>query len=142
MEGREIDYQSPSTNTKVFTLEEQLDELCSYYMAIGVPYNEFWYGDYTKLKYYDEAHKKKIEQTNQELWMQGLYFYNALGVCLSNAFSKRNAKKQEYIKEPLRIFPKTEMEKEQEKEQERLKAIKNFELMRMSYQAKKKKEQK
>ena len=54
-------------------MEEQLDQLCIYYMSLGVPYDEFWYGDYCALKYYEEAYLKKRKIHNEEFWMQGMY---------------------------------------------------------------------
>lgn len=87
------------------------------YMLYGMSYDEFWYGKPELAKYYREKHKLEIEQTNQQLWLQGLYIYDALAVVMSNAFSKR---KDKYIEKPFDLFPPTEEEKEAKAEQIRL----------------------
>ena len=65
---------------------DMLDKACIYYMAMGVSYDEFWHGDYTKLKYYREAYKLKAKMNNSEAWLQGMYFYDAVSTALNNAF--------------------------------------------------------
>lgn len=91
-----------------------LDRACSQWMAIGVPYDVFWNGDYTQLKYYEEAHEYVLKQRNYEMWLQGMYFYDAISTALARAFDKRSH--AEYAKEPYRITPMTEMEQEIEKQ--------------------------
>lgn len=76
-------------------------------MLYGMSYDEFWYGKPILAKYYREKHKLEIEQTNQQLWLQGLYIYDAFAVVLGNAFSKR---KNKYLDKPLELFPPTEEE--------------------------------
>ena len=91
-----------------------LDKACVQWMSIGVPYDEFWNGDYTQLKYYEDVYSLKMKQKNYEMWLQGMYFYDAMSVSLSRAFDKRSH--VEYPKEPYRIMPMTEMEQEAEKQ--------------------------
>lgn len=92
---------------------EWLDECCAYYMTIGVPVKEFWFGDYTMLKYYVKAHELRAEQSNQEMWWQGYYDFIAYSTALSNLnFSGKKHKPNEYIKEPIRITPLSEEEKQ------------------------------
>lgn len=91
---------------------ETLDKLCSYYMALGVPADEFWNGDYTMLKYYVERHRIAVEQQNEQLWLQGLYFYDALVVALSQSMTKHSTAK--YPEKPYRLTPLSEDEQELE----------------------------
>lgn len=51
-------------------------------------------------------------------WVQGLYVYDALAVCLSNAFSKSGAKRKNYIERPIDIYPPTEQEKKRREQEE------------------------
>lgn len=106
------------------SISQWLDELCSFYMAIGVGYDEFWYGDFTRLKYYVEANKNKRIAKNEEMWLQGMYFDNALQAEIHNLASKKGAAPKKYLEKPIEIFPKTEREKELEKKQEDKKLIK------------------
>lgn len=101
--------------------------MCAYYMAIGVPYHEFWYGDPTQLKHYAKAHELRSEQRNQEMWLQGLYNFRAFKAVIE-AFSwslggKKGKKPDGYIDKPLRLTEKTEAEKEAEAEKARQKII-------------------
>ena len=122
MEGNEVDLlpnlpsdeeEKPKSDTPI---SDWLDKLCPYYMMIGVPYDEFWHGDYTHLKYYVEKHKLEIEKRNQELWLQGLYNYDALTTAISNALAKSAGQRKKYPEKPYRITEKTEEEKQAEKE--------------------------
>ncbi len=109
MESEEVIPQD--TTPLSVSYEEYLEELCAYYMSIGVPCDEFWHGDYTYLKYYEQAHAKKLEEQNTLAWIQGMYVYNAVGTALANAFGKREAK---YIQEPLDFVPKSEYQQKLE----------------------------
>lgn len=124
MEGNEVDFfpdlpskEDISKSESDTPISDMLDKLCPYYMMIGVSYDEFWNGDYTRLKYYEECHRLEIEKRNQELWLQGLYNYAALTIALSNAFAKKGSHPKEYLDKPIRITPMNEVEKEQEKKQ-------------------------
>lgn len=81
-------------------------------MALGVPCDEFWDGDYTRLKYYVDKHRIAVEQQNEQLWLQGVYFYEALSVALAQAFSKHSQAK--YPEKPYRLTPLSEEEQELE----------------------------
>lgn len=86
-------------------------------MLYGMTYDEFWFGKPILAKYYREKHKLEIEQTNQQLWLQGLYIYDALSVVMNNSFSKR---KEKYVEKPFDIFQKSEEEKKAEAQKTRL----------------------
>ena len=90
-------------------------------MQYGMTYEQFWYGEPVIAKYYAELHKLKRKQTNEEMWVNGMYTLQALQVALNNAFNKHKIK---YVDKPFDIFPKTEMEIEAEKEAEREKLVK------------------
>lgn len=80
-------------------------------MLYGMTYDEFWYGDPIRAAAYRKLHRLKVEQRNEELWLGGLYFHNAVCVALNNAFSKT---KQKYINKPLQMFPPDKDEREQQ----------------------------
>lgn len=71
-----------------------------------------------KLRPYLLAEDLKKEQQNYNLWLQGLYNMIAVRTVVSNALAKKGSKLQEYPKEPFRITPYTEEEKEQRKRKE------------------------
>ena len=98
--GRQ-DLDSPS-DVKWLTFAELADELCPQYMSMGVPYNEYWHGDYTQLEHYQKAFELRRERANYDAWLQGAYVYDA--VCMASpilhAFAKSGTKPVPYHKEP------------------------------------------
>lgn len=75
---------------------------------------DFWHGDYGEA--YRESYKIRKEELNWGYWLQGLYFYNAINVALSNAFSKNSHEK--YPDKPYEIFPPNEEEIKRKQEAE------------------------
>ena len=107
-------------------------------MAIGMSLAEYWEGSPHLVKYYRQAHRMKREEENQRLWLQGLYFHDALNASLSNLFKKKGSKAVRYMAQPLEIFPKTEEEKEKEAIKERQKAVDYFNRLIKEQQKRKK----
>ena len=91
-------------------------------------YDEYWYGDVWAIIPIYKAYKLKQEQTNFDLWLQGMYIYDAVGRLspILHAFAKKGAKPQPYIKEPYQFGEKSIPEQEQIAENERLKSIMFF----------------
>lgn len=113
------------------TLGEQFDQWCAFYMMIGVSFDEFWYGDYCRLKYYQEAYRLKRKADNERMWLQGAYNYEGHAITLSNAFSKHSHLK--YPEKPYDIIEKTEREKIAEKEAKIKKVIANLNRLKDSW---------
>ena len=70
---------------------------------------------------YRKAFKLKRKLDNEQAWLQGMYFYDAVAVCLNNVLSKRGSEKPQYVERPFDIFPLTEREKKQREMEERAK---------------------
>lgn len=108
-------------------MTEVFNNLCPYYMALGMTYNEFWLGSPALVKAYKEAHKYRVRMRNEELWLQGLYCYNAFSSVMEgfgySLGGRKGSKPQGYLKKPIEIGEKTEQEKRREAEIERQKAI-------------------
>ena len=104
MEG-ESGLGSPSETVRLLTFAELADELCPQYMSIGVPYREYWYGDYTQLEYYARAFEFQRERMNYGAWLQGAYIYDALCMVqpILHANAKRGARPVPYHKEPYGV---------------------------------------
>lgn len=107
---------------------ELFEQLCPYYMSIGMTYEQFWYDDVRLAEYYRKADDLRLKRKNQELWLQGMYVYEAL--CDASPlfrFSMKGGqiKPQPYTQEPYPITEEEAREREERKaraEQERLKA--------------------
>lgn len=98
-------------------------------MVMGMTYEQFWEQSPRLAVAYRKAYRLRREAENEQAWLQGLYVYDAFAVCLTNAFSKRGAKKQNYIEKPIDIFPLTEREKKRREAEENAKMQAAMEAM-------------
>lgn len=96
---------------------QKFEELCGYYMSIGMTYEDYWDGDNCKTKYYRKMDELRKERRNYDLWLQGAYFYEAL-LDASPAFNPMSAKKKPF---PYRETPIPITKHESEKVEERTK---------------------
>lgn len=108
---------------------ELFDKMCPFFMSCGMSYDLYWHGDPYAPRMFYKAQKLQNERHNQEMWLQGLYIYNAFSVVLSNAFSKKGSKPAKYIEKPFPLYPPTKEEREAEALKERQKAIRSFQAM-------------
>ena len=90
-------------------------------------YDDYWYATPLLVKTYYKCHKLQMEQRNQEMWWQGMYFLKAMECVMSSAFGKKGSEIIEYPKEPVPLSPKKDdTPTEYEAEKERQKAIASF----------------
>lgn len=71
---------------------------------------EYWHGKNELKPMYREVDRLWKQRRNEELWLQGLYIYNAFGSILKGL----NGRADPYVKKPYDIIPKTEKVVEQE----------------------------
>lgn len=110
----------PSQVEHIF-LYEKFEELCPFYMSIGMSYNDFWKEDVTLTKVYLAAYrikeKRQYEIMKWQNWEQGLYIYEAL--CdvspILRAFSKAK-KPLPYPEKPYGMEGNDENTEHKEKE--------------------------
>jgi hypothetical protein len=102
-EGSEQDGSLP-----FFTYTERFYEQFPYYLSIGMTPDQYWNGDPALVKYYRKADELKLERKNQELWLQGMYIYEA--ICdaspLLHSFAKKGTKPHPYSEKPYPITNK------------------------------------
>lgn len=98
-------------------MSETFHQLAPYYIAIGMTADEYWKGNPYLAKEYSEAHKLRVEERNQEMWLQGFYIWQALEVAFHNhpAMPIKSIKPEKYLEKPIRITPLTEAEKAEER---------------------------
>lgn len=83
-----------------------------FYLSIGMSYEQYWNDDCTIAIYYRKAYELQRSRTNEQLWLQGLYIYDAL-IDVAPALRAMGAKPPEkYPEEP---YPITDKEMEQRK---------------------------
>lgn len=98
------------------TWKEQFEEAFPYYLMYGMTESQYWDGDCLLVKYYRKKDELEQDRLNEQLWMQGLYVYEAI-IRLAPAlvpFAK-NPNIEKYLEKP---FPRTSSAMENEKEQE------------------------
>jgi hypothetical protein len=87
---------------------------------MGMTYEQYWDAPPHLAVAYRKAYILRRKTENEQAWLAGLYVYDAFAVCLANVFAKRGAKKQQYLEQPMDIFPLTEREKKRRKQEERI----------------------
>lgn len=90
----------------------------------------------SKMKPYIEADRLRLESKNYELWLQGVYFFDAISIALTNAFAAKGKKPVEYPSKPRKITPDTPEEREARAKREREKAIAFFKSMERNFKEK------
>lgn len=97
---------------------------------------EFWEGDPWLAAAYRKSVGIRNQRHSEEMWLQGLYIFNAVSTAVGNAFRKKGTKPQPYMEEPIRVTPMTEAEKEARAERERQKVIAYFNNMEKKWKKK------
>lgn len=99
-------------------------------------YEQYWYGDTWLVHDYIEAQKFRLEQREYEMWLQGLYNYEALqsALSVSEFFRAKGKQPLKYPQKPHgvweRIDPEVEAQKQAQREEaERLKAVAYFDAL-------------
>ena len=92
-------------------------------MAIGMTYEQYWYGDPLMVRDYYKADKLRRERIDEQAWLSGLYIVKALDAVVGNMFRESGQSPAEYPSDPLTVLIKKEKEaekSEKDKEQEAL----------------------
>ena len=101
-----------------FTYTEKFYEFFPYYLSIGMTPEQYWEGDCTLVKYYRKAEELRNEKRNQELWLQGMYVYEA--ICdvapILHAFAKKGTKPTPYSDKPYPLTREQVQNEEEEKQ--------------------------
>lgn len=122
-ESEQKKVRSPlSTYTEVFY------DVFPRYLAMGMTYDQFWNDDPMLAKYYREAEEIRKEIRNQELWLQGLYVYEAISDLspILHAFAKKGTKPHPYPDSPVPITKKEIERVKEEKEKQEFEKGKRF----------------
>lgn len=87
-------------------------------MSIGMSYDDFYNGDVNMVGAYRKAQELREKRNNAELWLQGMYFYEALcdaSPLFRLSLTKGIVKPEPYVKEP---YPITQAEVREREERE------------------------
>ena len=80
-------------------------------MAMGMTYEQYWYGDPWAVVSFRRAHELRKKMTNEQMWLMGLYVNSAVQSAVS-AFGKNP---RPYMKEPIDVEAHIDTEKEKQK---------------------------
>ena len=117
--------EKSSTQKEYSSFTEVFEEMCPYFMSIGVTYEQFWYGDFDICKYALKAEKLRNVKKNNDFWWNSLYIFRAL-LDASPAFHDFGSGDEVKIKPLDRPLPLTQEEAE-EREQQKIRE--NQEMM-------------
>ena len=118
-----------------FTFTEKFEELCPFYLSLGMTWEQYWDGDASMTIMFRKAYELKQEQENQRLWLQGAYFYEAL-CCVAPALRMfKPQKPTPYRSEPIPLTGKREPpeRKEDREKKSDQKAKAYMEMFAMSF---------
>ncbi len=123
-EGSEQDSSLPFV-----TYTERFNEQFPYYLSIGMTPEQYWDGDPEWARAFRKADEIRMERKNQELWLQGMYVYEA--ICdaspILHDFAKKGTKPYPYADKP---YPITEKQHKRNKvDAEKVKFDKGKKLM-------------
>ena len=105
--------QKPTTSPQ--DMLDYLDDLFAYALLIGMSYEQYWLDDPKLMKAYIKADEMRQIRKNNDMWLQGLYNYLAVGnlAPILNPLSKDH-KARPYLKQPMPITQKEiELQEEQ-----------------------------
>ena len=108
----------PSRLLPHITYTEKFHEQFPYYLSIGMTPEQYWDGDPSWAKAFRKADEIRMERRNQELWLQGMYVYEA--ICdaspILHDFAKKGTKPHPYVDKPYPITEKQYKRNTEEKE--------------------------
>ena len=110
--------------TRPSSTVDLIEAALPYYLSIGMTYNQYWYGNVLMVYDYQKAEMLRRERRNQEMLLQGLYVYRALGsfreLLGRPAFSKAPIKIYPY---DMEVYPLTQEEADRQKARQEAKQL-------------------
>ena len=99
MPSEEEEDSEPVSFAKIFR------DYFSYYLHLGMSYDEYWRMDCTLVRDYRRAYELKQEYDNTQLWLQGLYVYKALEAQRPGwaFYGRKTPKPREYLDKPIAV---------------------------------------
>ena len=84
-------------------------------MAIGMTYDQYWYGDVRMVEAFREADRFRQRRENENAWLLGIYVKNAIDSSIGNAFREKGSQPIKYPAEP---YGTKEFEEKQSKKRQ------------------------
>lgn len=87
-------------------------------MAIGMTYDEYWYGDVLMARAFYKADQLRQQRANSEAWLYGTYVLRALQATVGNVFREKGEKPSEYPRKPIPLDVNEAAERKAEMEEQ------------------------
>lgn len=116
---------SGKTAASPLSLMSVFEEACPIYMSFGMSYQDYWDGDVLAHRMYRKAKRERVLAENRMMWLQGMYFYEALldAGRYIKAFSK--SKPAPYPDKPYDLFAEERRRRELKEQREKYEHIRN-----------------
>lgn len=101
-------------------------------MAIGMTYEQYWYGDPLMVRAYYQAEQYRQEQRDTDAWLIGAYVAQAISATVCNALLKKGSQPNEYPRMPSLVEKRAKEKEERRKDREREEEEQLFALAWMS----------
>lgn len=126
---------SPEDKEQGLRYSEVFEAYCPYYLSIGMSYELYWQGDAAAVRHFRKADIYRQKRRNTELWLQGLYVYEAIGDLspILRPFAKAGTKPREYPAEP---YPLDREDRDRKAERERAEEAERTRAMLEAWAAK------
>lgn len=115
-----------ANKSPAFSHTEIFDEHLPYYLSIGMSYELFWEGEPQAVIAYRKSQRIRERRNNDEMWVQGLYFREALAE-IESSFSpyvkNSDKKKQKYPKKPYSTSKEERKQTSMSEEERKYKAM-------------------
>ena len=109
-------------------------EVFPFYLSIGMTPEQYWDGDPSLPRYYRKAYELQRKRKNEDLWLQGMYIYEAL--CdvapIMNGFAKKGTKPHPYTDRPYSITREDRVEERKRQELKDREKAKQYMLGKMA----------
>lgn len=109
-----------------FSYTDFFEKELPFYLSVGMSWEQFWDKEVEICKHYRRAYELQRQRKNENLWLQGMYIYEAL--CdvapVLHAFASKDAKPIEYSDRPYPLTEKERIQRQIEKERKQFEAFK------------------
>lgn len=116
------------------SLSKIFEDACPYYMSIGMTPEQYWCGEPALAVWYRESFRIKKERRNWEMWLQGMYIYDAIcdaSPILRPFANKKGTRAVPYPSEPYDLGLAKSPEEKREKQNSEDKKVMDEARMRM-----------
>ena len=73
-------------------------------MAMGMTYEQYWFGDPLMATFFYKADRLRRERVNEEAWITGIYMMKAIAGTIGNVFLGKGEDPITYPEEPIRLY--------------------------------------